>query len=107
MPFRTRLGGAAGASSTLGEFFRLCDAAGSDCTFGPNSQARYEALTQRLLQSPVVLQDPSGTIRVTYVSLVGTTSNVLYATAAWPDFADYLAALEAAASAADIRQRVA
>ena len=48
LPFSTRFSDA-GSSSTLGEFFRLCDAAGSDCPFAPNAQARYEALTQRAL----------------------------------------------------------
>ena len=107
LPFSTRLGSDAGAASTLGEFFRLCDAAGSDCAFAPNSQARYEALAQRVLADPIVLVDPTGTIRVTYAALVGATLGALYAPAAWPDFAQALASLEAAASAADVRQRLA
>ncbi len=106
LPFTTRLGSADGASSTLGEFFRLCDAAGTDCAFGPDSAARYAALAARLLENPIEIEDPLGTLRVTYADLVGTTLSALYSPIVWPDFAGYLAAVEAAASAADIRQHV-
>ena len=107
LPFTTRVGSDAGSSSTLGEFFRLCDAAGSDCPFAPNAQARYEALTQRALLKPIELPDPSGTIRITYADLVAVTLAALYAPVKWPDLAGLLAALEAAASATDVRQHLA
>lgn len=107
LPFTTRLGSANGASGTLGEFFRLCDAAGSDCAFGPDSQARYEELAQHVLANPVELEDPLGTVRVTYADLVGFTLGALYGPIVWPDFAGFLAVVEAAASAADVRQHLA
>ncbi len=106
LPFSTRLGSDAGASSTLGEFFRLCDTAGTDCPFAPNAQARYEALTQRALEQPIEVTDPLGTFRVTYADLVGITLGALYAPVVWPDFAGFLTAVESAGSAADVRQRL-
>ncbi len=106
VPFSTRLGSDAGASSTLGEFFRLCDDAGGDCAFGPNSQARYEALAERLLEQPIEITDPSGTFRFTYADLVALTLGALYAPEVWPDLAGLLTEIEAAASPAQMRERV-
>jgi len=40
VPFSTRLKSDVGAHATLQEFFRLCDAGGPACAFGPNSAAR-------------------------------------------------------------------
>ena len=48
LPFSTRVGSHLGAQATLEEFFRLCDAAGTGCAFGPGSAARYAALAARL-----------------------------------------------------------
>jgi len=106
LPFTTRLGSDAGSSSTLGEFFRLCDSGGSDCAFAPNSQARYAALAARLLEHPIELQDPLGSVRVTYADLVAITLGALYAPIVWPDLAGLLAAVEAP-SVADVRQHLA
>ena len=104
LPFSTRLGSDAGSASTLGEFFRLCDAAGTDCAFGPDAQARYDALAQRLLTEPIEIVDEFGTFVFTYADLVSTTIGVLYAPFIWPDFAALLADLEATESSADLRQ---
>ena len=106
VPFSARLGSDAGASSTLGEFFRLCDAAGDDCAFTPNSQARYGALADRLLQEPIEITDPFGTFRFTYADLVALTLGALYAPEVWPDLAGLLTEIEAAASPTQMRQRV-
>ena len=105
LPFTSRLGSDAGASSTLGEFFRLCDAAGTDCAFGPNAEARYAALAQDALDGGIEVVDEIGTFTVTYAELVGVTLGVLYAPEVWPDFAGALAAWNPAAGGA--RQRLA
>src|SRR5207342_916589 len=52
LPFSTRLRSDEGAQRTLGEFFRLCDAAGPDCAFSGHSRQRYAALAGQLRQHP-------------------------------------------------------
>ena len=106
VPVEPRSGSAAGASATLGEFFRLCDEAAADCAFAGDAGPRFDTLAARLLESPVELTDPFlGTVRVSYADLVGYTLGALYAPVTWPDLAALLAAVEAAASASDVRQR--
>ena len=105
LPFTSRLGSDAGASSTLGEFFRLCDAAGSDCALAPNAEARYTALTQDALDGGIPVVDEMGTFTLSYADLIATTLSVLYAPDVWPDFAQALASLEPA-SAGGARQRL-
>ena len=104
LPFTSRLGSDAGASSTLGEFFRLCDAAGTDCALAPNAEARYAALAQDALDGGIEVTDEFGTFTVTYADLIGTTLGVLYAPEVWPDFAPALASLEPGSAGA--RQRL-
>lgn len=99
-PVSTRLRSDAGAQATLEEFFRLCDAAGpSGCAFAPDAAARYAALTERLRAAPIVFRDPATgqLVLVRYPDLIGTTLGAMYDSAGWPGFAEYLAALEAAA----------
>ncbi len=101
VPFSTRLRSDEGAQRTLGEFFRLCDAAGSHCAFSGHAEQRYAALADRLRQHPLVIQDPSGqSFRVTYNLLVAITLGALYGPVVWPDLAALLADLEANASPA-------
>lgn len=99
VPFSVRLRSDEGAARTLGEFFRLCDAAGPDCAFSGRSRQRYAALAQRLRSDP--FQDPAGTI--TYADLVAITLGGLYAPWVWPDMAAFLAELEAQVSPSRVR----
>jgi pimeloyl-ACP methyl ester carboxylesterase len=46
-PFSVRFGGAQGASDTLSEFFRLCDAATDECAFSGSARQRYAAPAER------------------------------------------------------------
>jgi pimeloyl-ACP methyl ester carboxylesterase len=107
-PLPVRIGSAQGASRTLGEFFRLCDAAGADCAFSGGSQRRYSALTAKLRRQPVEVQDPSGNEqKLTYADLVAITQGALYEPAIWPDAAAFFADVERAASAQQLGRRLA
>jgi pimeloyl-ACP methyl ester carboxylesterase len=79
-PLGTRLGSADGAGRTLGEFFRLCDAAGPDCAFSGNASGRYAALGERLRGHPVTIIDPATgkTSTLTYNVLIAATLGALY-----------------------------
>jgi pimeloyl-ACP methyl ester carboxylesterase len=107
-PLGTRLASADGARRTLGEFFRLCDAAGPDCAFSGNASRRYAALAQRLRGHPVIITDPSSgeTFTVTYNDLIAVTLGALYSPFVWPDFAFLLADLERQVSPAALGQRL-
>jgi pimeloyl-ACP methyl ester carboxylesterase len=98
-PFGVRLHSDDGALRTLGEFFRLCDAAGSDCAFSGNSRHRYARLTAELRKKP--LQDESGD-KITYADLVGITLGAMYDPSVWPDAAQFFADLERQAKPATL-----
>jgi pimeloyl-ACP methyl ester carboxylesterase len=100
LPFSTRLRSDEGAQETLGEFFRLCDAAGENCAFSGNSAARFAALRDRLLARPILVELDGQTFPFTYTDLIFSTLGALYSTFAWPFHAEFLAVLEAAASPA-------
>ena len=51
-PLGTRLGSADGAQRTLGEFFRLCDAAGPDCAFSGNASAAVRGPGRAAARAP-------------------------------------------------------
>jgi pimeloyl-ACP methyl ester carboxylesterase len=107
-PFPVRLHSDHGAFRTLGEFFRLCDAAGSECAFSGHSRQRYAALAARLRAHPIVEKDPSGeTFTFTYADLVGATLGAMYDPATWPDAGAALADLEATPSAARLTRSLA
>jgi pimeloyl-ACP methyl ester carboxylesterase len=109
IPVGTRIGSADGARRTLGEFFRLCDAAGPDCAFSGNASRRYADLAQRLRGHPVIITDPSSgeTFTVTYNDLIAVTLGALYSPFVWPDLAFLLADLERQVSPAALGQRLA
>jgi pimeloyl-ACP methyl ester carboxylesterase len=92
LPFSTRLRSAQGASETLNEFFRLCDAGGETCAFSEGDPARrYARLAKRLLREPVEFPDgEGGTFLVTYAELVGFTLGALYDPVFWPELAAVL-----------------
>ena len=93
IPFSTRLRSDAGAIATLNEFFRLCDAGGARCAFGPNSAARYAAMANKLLtDGPVTITFPDGsTTDLNYSTLIGQTLGPLYDSLGWEQFDDLLA----------------
>jgi pimeloyl-ACP methyl ester carboxylesterase len=108
VPFTTRLRSDQGAQATLNEFFRLCDAAGPDCAFSGNSRQRFAVLARKLLAHPIVIIDPGGdTFTFTYADLIANTLGALYAPVVWPDFAEFLAQIEALAPPAALGRTLA
>ena len=98
VPFSTRLFSNLGAQATLDEFFRLCDA--GTCAFGPDSANRYAALVDEVKAHPVEVTLPDGsTALLDWTQLVGFTLGAMYDSLGWEDFADFLADVEAHASA--------
>jgi pimeloyl-ACP methyl ester carboxylesterase len=90
IPFSTRLRSDMGAQATLDEFFRLCDAGGSNCAFAPNSSDRYRAIANKLLQHAATI----GGQKYAYSNLIGDTLISMYDSASWPSLAQFLADLE-------------
>ena len=106
LPFSTRLRSDAGAQATLDEFFRLCDEAGPTMRVRRRLADRFAALAERLLGGPVEIIDPfTGELfLVRYPDLIAPTLGAMYNSFDWPFFADFLAALEAAAIPGDARR---
>ena len=86
-PFSTRMNSARGALTTLNEFFRLCDAGGSNCALAPHSRQKFFELYERLRAHPVHMG--GGTV-YDETFLVANTLSVMYESAAWDGFAEYL-----------------
>jgi pimeloyl-ACP methyl ester carboxylesterase len=104
LPFSTRLGSHLGAQATLDEFFRLCDAGGANCAFGPDSAARFAALAARLQANPLVVTNPDGSTFVYgYSNLIGDTLGAMYSSVEWEEFAGFLAFLDSATSGARLQ----
>jgi pimeloyl-ACP methyl ester carboxylesterase len=102
-PFSTRLRSDAGAQATLDEFFRICDEAGPErCAFSGDAAARFAALAETLRAGPIEITDPETgeTFPFTYADLIGTALGAMTFSPAWPDFAQFLVELEAAAGPA-------
>ncbi|MCU7727779.1 alpha/beta hydrolase [Actinoplanes sp. KI2] len=108
-PVGTRIGSADGARATLGEFFRLCDAAGSGCAFSGGASRRFAALAGRLLDHPAQVVNPATgqTITFTYNDLIGLTLGDLYRASTWADLASILAYLEGQVSPAVLGEKLA
>lgn len=101
VPFSTRLRSDAGAQATLNEFFRLCDAGGARCAFSGGAAARFGELARKLRAEPVEVTYDDGTSEtITYSLLIGISLGALYDSSVWPDFAQFLAFVEAAANPA-------
>jgi pimeloyl-ACP methyl ester carboxylesterase len=107
LPVSTRLRSDKGAQATLGEFFRLCDQAGTACAFAPNSAARFAALVAKLRRGPLVIGTPPDTYSITYADVIATALGAMYAPVVWQDFASLLADTEKQASPAVILARFA
>jgi pimeloyl-ACP methyl ester carboxylesterase len=99
LPVSTRLRSDAGAMATLGEFFRLCDQAGTDCAFSGESASRFGALRARLLAGPIQVTVDGETFPFTYTDLILSTLGALYSPFAWQFLAEFLAQLEGSTSA--------
>jgi pimeloyl-ACP methyl ester carboxylesterase len=102
VPLFTRMRSDAGAQATLGEFFRLCDAATPRaCALAPNSSERFARLVQQLLEKPLQFVLPSGRELgpLGYPDVIGVTVQSLYDSSSWPDLARFLALAELGASA--------
>jgi pimeloyl-ACP methyl ester carboxylesterase len=102
-PFSTRERSDASSQATLNEFFRLCDEAGpAGCAFAPQAAERFATLAERLRAAPVEITDPQTgeTFPFTYQDLIGTALGAMFDSATWPDFAGFLAEVEAAAGPA-------
>ena len=94
-PFSTRVRSDAGAQDTLNEFFRLCDN-GSNCAFAGDSATRFAVLAESIRSQPLSIPLPDGGfLELTYDAFIVTTLLSLYQSFAWPEFADFLAGLEA------------
>ncbi len=101
IPFSTRVESDVGSRATLEEFFRLCDAGGPACAFSGDAAERFAELAERLQQEPVEVVFPDGSTGVfDYSALIGFTRGALYDSFSWPDYAQFLAAVEEAAAAA-------
>jgi pimeloyl-ACP methyl ester carboxylesterase len=109
VPFSTRLRSDAGAQATLQEFFRLCDAGGPRCAFSGGAAARFAALARRVRQEPVeVVYEDGSRETINYSILIAITLGSMYDSASWPDFAEFLAQVEAMANpSARIQSQVA
>ncbi|WP_433717557.1 alpha/beta hydrolase [Actinoplanes sp. CA-051413] len=109
VPVGTRIASADGAGRTLGEFFRLCDAAGPDCAFSGDASKRYAQLAHRLRGHPATIVDPfSGeSYTFTHSDLIATTLGALYSPQIWPDLAFFLDAVHDQLTPAVLGQRLA
>jgi pimeloyl-ACP methyl ester carboxylesterase len=107
VPFSARLHSDIGAQATLLEFFRLCDAGGTNCAFGPDSAARFAALGARLKSHPAEVTFPDGsTGTLDYSNLIGITLGAMYDSSSWEDFAAALADVASQASSAKLGARL-
>lgn len=78
-----------GPQKVFDEALRLCDAAGPSCAFTApgGSQARWEALADRIRREPLVL-DPEFTY--TYDLLIAEATGTSYAPEIWPQYFTFL-----------------
>jgi hypothetical protein len=91
----------------LNEFFRLCDENPGQCAFSGGAAGRYADLAASLRTAPVEIQLPDGTIIFfLYQDLIANTLGAMYDSFSWPDFALFLADLEALASPAQLGMRL-
>lgn len=99
-PLGIRLRQGIGASETFGEFARLCrDGGPQRCSLAAAGDPAVvvPAIFERLAREPVEIPMPDGTtLMVTQQVAVLITYLDLYFPAAWPELADFLAALAAA-----------
>ena len=95
LPFSTRLHSDVGAMTTLREFFRLCNAGGSNCPFAPHAASKYWQLFHRLQAHPLKIGGGSPPYDQSF--LVADTLSAMYDSSGWFGFAQYLKHLRAQA----------
>lgn len=78
---------AGGFEKALGGFLAACDAAGPNCAFAGNARGKFDAIRERLRQSPVDAGDGSS---ITIDDLVGYVAGQLYSVARFPATAETL-----------------
>jgi pimeloyl-ACP methyl ester carboxylesterase len=107
VPFSTRLQSDVGAQATLQEFFRLCDAGGPACAFGPHAADRFAALGAKLKQRPIQVILPNGSVlSLNYSILIGITLGAMFDSLSWEGFAGFLAYLEGQVDPATLGARL-
>jgi len=107
IPFSTRLRSDKGALDTLNEFFRLCDENPASCAFSGGAASRYAALAASLRATPIQIVLPDGLVfYFTYQDLIGNSLGAMYDSFSWPDFAEFLAAIESLATPAELGARL-
>ena len=98
LPFSTRLHSDKGAMDTLNEFFRLCDENPATCAFSGGAADRYATLAAGLRSAPIEIVFPDGSFFFfAYQDLISNTLGAMYDSFSWPDFAEFLAAVESLA----------
>ncbi len=100
LPIFNRIQSSLGSQATLDEFFRLCDAGGPNCAFGPDSAARFASLAARLQAHPQVVTVAGGSVLLDYTNLVSVTLSQLYFSPGWEAFAQDLNDIDGQVSAA-------
>ena len=95
-PVSIRQGADVASMSTLEEFFRLCDEAGSErCALAGNSGRRFADIINTLKVSPVENQLPDGSTQsYGHQELIADTLIALYSSEVWQEFAQSLLILE-------------
>src|SRR4051794_24698132 len=79
IPVFIREGSDHGALSTLHQFLRLRDRAGSDCAFSRGDpRHKMATLLARARRAPIVISTSQGPQQVTYADIVGLTLNDLF-----------------------------
>jgi pimeloyl-ACP methyl ester carboxylesterase len=98
VPFSTRLHSDKGATDTLNEFFHLCDENPETCSFSGGAADRFAALAASLRAAPIEVTLPDGSVFFfAYQDLISNSLGAMYDSFSWPDFAQFLAAVESAA----------
>ena len=103
LPFSTRLHSDVGAMTTLREFFRLCNAGGSNCPFAPHAASKFWQLYYRLQKHPLHMQGMSVPYDQSF--LMSDTLGAMYDSSGWLDFARYLKQLRAKAGPKTLAQQ--
>jgi pimeloyl-ACP methyl ester carboxylesterase len=88
-----------GSTDALAAFFAECAAAGPEsCAFAAptiqETEAKFDALMERLRADPAVAVGPAGTLQVTYSLVIFVVWNGLYSAPAWADMAQGLQHLD-------------
>ncbi len=105
VPFSTALRSDVGALDTLQEFIRQCDEAGPTyCAIAPDSEARVNAVLERLRQGPILITDPETgeSFPYLYSFAIADILGALYNPFSYAESATFIAFLESQASPASL-----